>query len=66
MIKPKHNSAMARNQNMARSGAGRLTGLLEKKLAERAGYTETIGKQKEAEKKKAEEKKERRKGPGGK
>jgi len=63
VIKPKHSSALARHQNMAKKGASQLTGMLEKKLAERAGYVEMVGKQKEGEKKKAEEQKAKRAGP---
>jgi len=48
---------------MAKKGASQLTGMLEKKLAERAGYVEMVGKQKEGEKKKAEEQKAKRGGP---
>jgi hypothetical protein len=35
VIKPTHNSVLARRNNMQSKGSGKLTGMLEKKLAER-------------------------------
>ena len=62
VIKPKHNSALARAQNMTKKGSCKLAGMLEKKLAERAGYVELINKDKNAKLKKAAEQAEKRLG----
>jgi len=60
VIKPKHNSALARAQNMTKKGSGKLAGMLENKLAEKAGHTELIAKEAANKRKQGLEKKEKR------